>query len=202
MILVLGIAAGWIGGLIRSWISGQPFRVPEFSRTWLVVAAVLPQLLIFQIPSTSGWFSDTWAAGVLVASQLVLLVFIWLNRDKTGILILGFGLALNLLVILLNGGLMPIAPETARALYPDVPLSAWQIGSRPGMSKNILLLADDTRLAWLSDSILLPSWFPRNAALSLGDLFIALGAFWLFAVEKPSIPAPPEKPAPDHKLTI
>ena len=121
MILVLGIAAGWFGGLIRSWISGQPFRVPEFSRTWLVVAAVLPQLLIFQIPSTSGWFSDTWAAGILVASQLVLLVFIWLNRDKTGILILGLGLLLNLLVIIINGGLMPITPETARALYPRFP---------------------------------------------------------------------------------
>ena len=70
------------------------------------------------------------------------------------------------------------------------------------MSKNILLLAADTRLAWLSDSILLPDWFPRSAALSPGDLFIALGAFWLFAVEKPGIPAVPERSAADHKLIV
>lgn len=185
MILVLGIAAGWLGGLIRSRIKGLPYQVPQLKKIWLVLAAVLPQLLIFQIPYTANWFSSTWAAGVLVASQLVLLIFIWFNRDRIGIIILGLGLALNLLVILLNKGLMPISPETLLALNPDIPLSAWQIGTRPGMSKNIMLPVEDTRLAWLSDAILLPEWFPWTGALSLGDLFIVLGVFWLLAVENP-----------------
>jgi len=185
MILVLGIAAGWLCGLVRSRITGKPYRVPELKKIWLVLAAVLPQLLIFQIPYTAKWFSSSWAAVVLVASQLVLLIFIWFNRDRVGIKILGLGLALNLLVITLNKGLMPIAPETVLALYPEIPLSAWQIGFRPGMSKNILLPAGDTRLAWLSDSILLPEWFPWTRALSPGDLFIVLGVFWLLAVENP-----------------
>ena len=185
MILVLGIAAGWLCGLVRSRITDKPYRVPELKKIWLVLAAVLPQLLIFQIPFTAKWFSSSWAAVVLVASQLVLLIFIWFNRGRVGIKILGLGLALNLLVITLNKGLMPIAPETVLALYPEIPLSAWQIGFRPGMSKNILLPAGDTRLAWLSDSILLPEWFPWTRALSPGDLFIVLGVFWLLAVENP-----------------
>jgi len=191
MVLVLGIAAGWLGGLVRSWITGLPFRVPEFSKVWLVPTAVLPQLLIFQIPFTAGWFSDTWAAGVLVVSQLTLLAFIWFNRHLVGMRILGIGLILNLLVITLNGGLMPITPETAMALYPDVPPSVWQIGTRPGRSKNILLLAGHTRLAWLSDSILLPAWFPWTRALSPGDLLIVLGVFWLLAVENSGRSTPP-----------
>ncbi len=185
MILILGIAAGWLCGLTRSWITGQPYRVPEFRKIWLIVAAVLPQLLIFQIPFTARWFSSTWAAAVLVASQLVLLIFVWYNRDRVGVLVLGLGLVLNLVVILFNGGLMPIAPETAQALFPEVPFSVWQIGTRPGRSKNILLPVGDTRLAWLSDSILLPEWFPWNRALSPGDLLIVLGVFWLLAVENP-----------------
>jgi len=188
MVLILAIAAGWIAGLIRSWITGNPYRVPEFSGIWLVLAAVIPQLLVFQIPFTAGWFSDSWAVVILVCSQLLLLVFIWLNRDKVGIKILGLGLLLNLVVILLNRGLMPIAPETAQSLFPDVPVSAWQIGSRPGRSKNIILPAGDTRLAWLSDSILLPEWFPWTRALSPGDLLIALGVFWLLALEPPEEP--------------
>ncbi len=192
MILVLAIAAGWLSGLVRSWIVRKPYRVPELSRVWLVLVAVVPQLLIFQIPYTAGWFSDTWASTVLVISQLVLLGFVWSNRDLIGFRILGLGLILNLLVIILNGGLMPLAPETARALYPEVPQSVWQIGSRPGMSKNILLLDEDTRLAWLSDSILLPEWFPWTRALSPGDLLIALGVFWLLAVESPDKPNPQE----------
>jgi hypothetical protein len=185
MILVLGIAAGWLGGLVRARITGQPYRVPELKKIWLVLVAVLPQLLIFQIPNTAVWFSSTWAAAVLVASQLVLLIFIWFNRYMTGIRILGVGLILNLLVISLNGGLMPISPETAQELYPLVPHTTWQIGSRPGRSKNILLLFEDTRLAWLSDCIVLPEWFPWTRALSLGDIFIVLGVFWLLAVEDP-----------------
>jgi len=185
MILVLGIAAGWIGGLVRSRITGQPYRVPELKKIWLVLAAVLPQLLIFQIPNTAEWFSSTWAPAVLVASQLVLLVFIWFNRDRVGIKILGLGLVLNLLVIILNGGLMPIAPETVQALYPQTPLSTWQTWLLPGRSKNILLPVVDTRLPWLSDFILVPEWFPTTWALSPGDLFIVLGVFWLLAVESP-----------------
>ena len=197
MILVLGIAAGWLCGLVRSRITGQPYRVPELKKIWLVLAAVLPQLLIFQIPYTANWFSSTWAAGILVASQLVLLAFIWFNRDQVGIIILGLGLALNLLVITLNKGLMPISPETVQALYPDIPLSPWQIGARPGWSKNILLLVEDTRLAWLSDSILLPEWFSWTRALSPGDLFIALGVFWLLAVENPEKTRLPDESAHD-----
>ncbi len=185
MILVLGIAAGWIGGLVRSRITGQPYRVPELKKIWLVLAAVLPQLLIFQIPNTAEWFSSTWVPAVLVASQLVLLIFIWFNRDRVGIKILGLGLALNLLVIILNGGLMPIAPETVQALYPQTPLSTWQTWFLPGRSKNILLPVVDTRLPWLSDFILVPEWFPTTWALSPGDLFIVLGVFWLLAVESP-----------------
>lgn len=183
MVLVLAIAAGWVAGLIRSWVRGTTYRVPEFSKAWLVLIAVIPQLLVFQVPYTASWFSDAWAAGVLVASQLVLLVFIWFNRDKKGVLILGLGLFLNLLVIALNRGLMPMTPDTIQALFPEHPISAWLIGSRPGRSKNIILPAGDTRLAWLSDSLLLPEWFPWTRALSPGDLLVAIGVFWLLAVE-------------------
>jgi len=153
-----------------------------------VLVAVFPQLLIFHIPYTAGWFSTPQASAVLVISQFVLLIFVWFNRDLIGFRILGLGLILNLLVILFNGGLMPLVPETAQVLYPEVPPAVWQIGSRPGMSKNILLLYEDTRLAWLSDSILLPEWFPWTRALSPGDLLIVLGVFWLLAVEGPAKP--------------
>ncbi len=155
-----------------------------------MLVAVLPQLLIFHIPYTAGLFSDTWASAVLVISQLVLLGFVWSNRDLIGIRIFGLGLILNLIVIIFNNGLMPLAPETAQAIFPDTPPAAWQIGSRPGRSKNVLLQPEDTRLAWLSDSILLPEWFPWTRALSPGDVLIALGVFWLLAIENPDEPTP------------
>ncbi len=189
MVLLLGLAAGWLVGVIRAWIHKKPYSVPELSKTWLVLIALIPQLLAFQIPATARWFSDRAAALVLVSSLITLLAFVWFNRESDGIVMIGLGLALNLLVIALNGGLMPIAPETAIALFPDLPHSTWQVGTRPGRTKNILLPHDSTRLADLSDAILLPEWFPWVRAVSPGDLLIVLGVFWLLAFEWEREPA-------------
>ncbi len=189
MILLLGVAAGWLVGMIRAWIRNKPYSLPELSKPWLVLAALIPQTFAFQIPATARWFSDSAAAVVLVSSLVTLLIFVWFNRESDGIVIIGLGLILNLLVIALNGGLMPIAPETAMALFPDLPRNTWQVGTRPGRSKNILLPSESTRLADLSDAILLPEWFPWMRALSPGDLLIVLGVFWLLAFEWEQQPA-------------
>ena len=184
MILLLAVAAGGLAGLIRSWIQKEPYQAPELAWMGVAILAVLPQLLAFHFSPTAGWFSDTWAAIILVSTQAALLVFVWANRHLTGMKILGLGLILNLLVISLNGGLMPLTPETAGALFPELPASTWQPGLRPGRSKNIILPAGETRLAWLGDALLLPAWFPWTRALSPGDLLIALGVLWLLALEK------------------
>jgi hypothetical protein len=189
MILLLGVAAGWLVGMIRAWFRNKPYSLPELSKPWLVLAALIPQVLAFQFPANARWFSDSAAAAVLVASLVTLLIFVWFNREHDGIVIIGLGLALNLLVIALNRGLMPIAPETAMALFPDLPRNTWQVGTRPGRSKNILLPHEGTRLADLSDAILLPEWFPWMRAVSPGDLLIVLGVFWLLAFEWESKPA-------------
>ncbi|MFN2280864.1 MAG: DUF5317 domain-containing protein [Anaerolineales bacterium] len=188
MILLLAVAAGLLAGLARAGIQKKTYQVPELSWIWLVILAVTPQLLAFHITATAGWFSDRWAAAILVLSQLALLAFVWVNRQLTGVKIFGLGLVLNLLVISLNGGLMPMSPETAGALFPELPTSTWMTGFRPGRSKNIILPISDTRLSFLSDALLLPAWFPWTRALSPGDLLIALGIFWLLAVEAPHDP--------------
>jgi hypothetical protein len=188
MILLLAVAAGLLAGLARAGIQKKTYQVPELSWIWLVILAVTPQLLAFHITATAGWFSDRWAAAILVLSQLALLAFVWVNRQLTGVKIFGLGLVLNLLVISLNGGLMPMSPETAGALFPELPASTWMTGFRPGRSKNIILPISDTRLSFLSDALLLPAWFPWTRALSPGDLLIALGIFWLLAVEAPHDP--------------
>lgn len=193
MILLLAVAAGWLAGLARAGIQNKSYQVPELSWLGLAIVAVAPQLLVFHISATAGWFSDRWAAAILVGSQLALLAFVWKNRQFTGMKVFGLGLILNLLVISLNGGLMPMAPETAGILFPELPASTWVTGLRPGRSKNIILPREGTYLAFLSDAILLPAWFPWTRALSAGDLLIALGIFWLLALEKPADPVPAQR---------
>jgi hypothetical protein len=73
--------------------------------------------------------------------------------------------------------LMPVSPEVVAQLLPDQPVGTWQDGERIGWS--IILSRSRTQLWWLSDHLLMPAWMPYRKALSVGDLLIALGAFWL-----------------------
>jgi hypothetical protein len=56
-------------------------------------------------------------------------------------------------------------------------------GSRFGL-KDILLPAHETHLEILADRFLPPTNFPYQVAFSLGDVFIAFGAFWILAYQK------------------
>jgi hypothetical protein len=186
MILLLAIAVGLLAGLARARIRGGHLQAPELRLVWWAPIAFLPQWLAFHFPTTRDLVTDRVAAAALVGSQLLLLVFAWVNRKQAGVWLLGAGLVLNLCVIIPNKGLMPVSPEVVAQLLPDQPAGAWQIGERIGWS--IILPATATRLWWLSDHFLVPAWFPYRKALSVGDLFIAAGAFWfLWTLGAPQI---------------
>ncbi len=179
MILLLALAAGLLVGSLRAWVSHRPLRAPALSLLWLVPVALLPQFIAFMMPSTRNAINDRLAAGALISSLVLLLLFVWFNRRTPGMWALGLGLVLNLAVIVLNRGLMPIAPETVRLVAPNLPPDAIQLGHRVGSSKDIALAVQDMKLWWLSDRFVLPAWFPTRAAFSIGDVIIALGTVLL-----------------------
>jgi len=179
MILLLAVAAGLAAGLLRSWADRQPYQAPELNLVWLVFAAALPQVVAFHLPWTAVLLSDRVASWILVISQLGLLIFSAANIKRPGFWLLAAGLTLNLIVITVNGGWMPISTKTIQVLHPEYPLSAWAIGERPGHSKNILLLQEQIQLYLLADRFPFPAWFPWPRAFSLGDGLIAAGAFVL-----------------------
>jgi len=182
MILAAAVLAGFAAGFLRAARAGRPYRTPDLRYPALVLVAFLPQMFAFYLSRTDlpnlGGFGE-WGRVILVISQLLLLVFVLFNRRQPGFWLLGLGLALNLLVILLNGGYMPISPETVRTIYPGVPDSQWQIGHRLGNGKDIVLLPEETRLWFLSDRFTFPEGWNLLVAFSFGDILIALGAFWL-----------------------
>jgi hypothetical protein len=179
VILLLAVIAGLLAGLTRAWRGGRHLSPLTLRLAWLVPLAFVPQWLAFFLPATRKSLPDGLAAAILVISQVLLLMFAWVNRGRPGFWALGFGLACNLLVITLNGGLMPISPDTVARLAPNAQTDTWQVGSRLWNGKDVVLPAADTRLWWLADRFLLPDWSPYHVAFSLGDVLIACGAFWL-----------------------
>jgi hypothetical protein len=180
MILAYAVLGGLGAGLVRAGWGGRHLQVPQLQHTWLVVLAFLSQFVAFHLPATRPVVSDGVAAGALVVSQALLLIFAWYNRQEAGIVVLGVGTALNLLVIAFNGGLMPISPGTVLRLAPGASANSLKIGERLWQGKDIVLPLREMRFWWLSDYFVLSRGYRYRVAFSLGDVVIAMGAFWLF----------------------
>ena len=174
LVLIVGFAVLLVLGHAR--LTGRSMQKVEFRLLGLVPAAVIPQLLAFYLPATRIWVPDLLAPVILVWSQLVLLGFVLLNGRRPGMWLLGLGLAMNFVVILANGGLMPVSPHTAGRLSS---MSIWAAGARFGPGKSMVLPTQTTTLWNLSDRFMLPDWFPYQAAYSLGDFLIIAGALLL-----------------------
>ncbi len=179
MILAAAVAVGLVAGLIRAWLGKRSYRVIDLRFPGLVLIAFIPQWFAFYQSRMGAGFPSEWSPVLLVATQILLLLFAWFNRKQPGFWMLGAGLLLNFLVIIANGGLMPISPETVRQIYPDAPESSWEIGKQLGNGKDIVLPVSATNLWFLSDRFLFPDWLGYSIAFSLGDVLIAFGAFWL-----------------------
>ncbi len=179
VLLLSAVLIGLIAGVIRARFLRHQYISPNIQWFGLVLLAVIPQWLVFSFTPTRAVAPLQAVKISLVASQVLLLVFTWKNKKLPGFWLLGLGLILNLVVISLNGGLMPIRPELAEWLVPGAPAGAWQIGERFGTGKDIVLEVAQTRLWFLSDALRLPDWVNIRIAFSVGDVLIATGAFWL-----------------------
>jgi hypothetical protein len=179
VILLLAVAVGAAAGLARALLSGNSFTAPALRGIGWAIAAFIPQFLVFFFSPLQGKINQTTASIVLIGSLLLLLVFAWQNRGQRAFYLMGLGLVLNLAAIGLNGGLMPISPVTVSQLYPEDQLNGVEVGSQLGYTKDVVLPVEQTRAELLADRFLLPDWSPIPVAFSIGDVFIAIGAFWL-----------------------
>jgi hypothetical protein len=179
MILLVAIMVGLAATYLRARLYHRPIKLIQLRWEWLVFIAVIPQLVVFQIPVVGKWIPEPVIPWIQVVSMMGLLVFVFRNVSAPGFWALCLGLASNFVVIVLNKGWMPISLQTLQRLRPDLPTQTWIAGTRLGLSKDMILSAADTRLGWLSDCLTLPAWMPYKFAFSVGDVFIAIGAFLL-----------------------
>jgi hypothetical protein len=153
--MLLVIAISIVVGLLRG---GKLRNLTEIRVTlwWLLPLGFLLLAASAFVPTDMHEL----AVALILTSYLPLLLFVWLNRDLTGIWIAGLGILMNFTVILANEG-MPVLEAAAEIAggSGDLVLTAKHV-----------LLTPATRLPFLGDVIPLP-----GAVLSLGDVFLAIG---------------------------
>jgi len=168
------LAALALGGSLDRW---SRLRV----RWWPLALIALG----VQVPLYSPPF-DSWPVVVAFGSALgvitTALILALLVRNATGsarlaCLLAALGVALNLTVMVANGGRMPRFQPVAPRLSADGQVRV----------SNTAPVVADTRLAWLGDSIDQPAWLPLANVVSPGDLLLSLGAaWWVFAATRPA----------------
>ncbi len=146
---------------------------------WIALAAFFFQLYIIYFPEPLGQGLASPRAILLMSSYILLLVVMWRNRALPGIWLMGAGLCANLLAMLLNGGYMPISPEALEQVGRPRSVMTGDMGARVRATKDIVLPREATVAWWLTDIFVLPPPFPIPSVFSLGDVAIAIGAFWL-----------------------
>lgn len=178
MILVAAVLVGLAAGFCRAWINKRTYRVFDLKFPILVLAAFVPQYLAFFAPKIREQLVDNLVSILLVSSLIILLIFSIFNIRKPSFWPILAGFLLNFLVIVLNGGFMPISLDTVNKITGGIG-STWIIGQRFGYSKDIILAPEMTKLAFLSDRFTLTNLFGYSVAFSLGDILIAAGVIWL-----------------------
>ncbi len=179
MILLLAFVVSILMALARGGRLTALAKVP-FRHGWAAMTAFALQIIViyFPLPVSAGLASPR--ALLLMSSYALLLFVVWANYRLPGMILVGAGLAMNLLVMAANGGYMPITSEAVgRAGLQHLVQSA-DTGARLMATKDILLPRDQTRFWFLSDVFAIPSSWPVSSVFSIGDVVLALGVFWFF----------------------
>jgi hypothetical protein len=173
------IIATILGGIVGLLRGGRFYNLTHLPIRWsaLPLLAVGLQVYVLFGPGReeAGRFSVP--ALLILASYGLLFAAFVANRRLPGMMWLGLGSALNFLVILANGGWMPVTAELlAVAGFVNTPATVVR-GQRVLFSKDVVMVSQEMNLSWLSDRFVLPKAGPLTMVFSAGDVLMMLGLF-------------------------
>jgi len=175
VILVLAaLGAGVAVGLA----TGGSFRnLADIHFRWSYLA--IAGLLFQWMPVPHGWAHVAGIEfGLLIASYVLLLVFVLANIRRPGMAVVAIGLLLNGICIAANAG-MPVTATAVRSASGSSSFAAevHKLDAQGG-AKHRLAEPDD-KLLWLSDRFGVGK--PIEGVFSIGDFFWLVGGAWVVA---------------------
>ncbi|HOQ36752.1 MAG TPA: DUF5317 domain-containing protein [Acetivibrio sp.] len=172
VVVILAFVLAVIYGKIKKR-SFDLFNV-KLQKTWLIVVAFALQT-VTRLMGVKGFdFAVKFSLLIQVVVFALLFLCFWFNKKYIGLWFIGIGASLNALVMIINGGRMPVSLEAMQKagiqVATDMVLS--------GADNKHIVLSDTTRLGFLADIIYLPGILGWGiGVLSIGDIIVALGLF-------------------------
>lgn len=164
---------GIILALIISFLRGGSFKgfdEIKFKHGGVIVVLFIVQLTLFILAPFVNVIA-VWLPVWLMIFYGVLVILGWLNRHVPGFPIMVIGILLNMIVMIANGGKMPVSVEAVSIVNPETMDELFR-----GAIKHIPM-DDNTRMWFLGDIIPLTSPYPNQKVISLGDVFLNVGGF-------------------------
>jgi Family of unknown function (DUF5317) len=137
----------------------------EVRATWTVLVSAAIQVVITSAVRSGDHVLHV---GLHEASYALVAWFLFANRRLVGMPLVALGAALNVVVITVNGGVMPAAASALRIAG---------IGASGGYENSAAIA--HPQLLFLGDVIPVPGPWPIGNVLSIGDLLIVTGALIL-----------------------
>ncbi len=174
MLYVYIIIISIIIGLLRK---GKLSSLSQISlkKIELIVLACLIQGGIIFLGSKEIKFVLDYSSYMIIFSYIVLILAVWYNRTLKGIKIIALGIIFNFIVIVANGGHMPVLLSS---LY-KAGLDDFALVLKEGTYVTHALVTEKTLFRFLADVIPLSPPFPDPSIVSAGDFLMFYGVFSL-----------------------
>jgi hypothetical protein len=170
-----GIVIGLIVGFIRAgWRNGlAALSQIRIKGGWIFPLLLGIQFLLYFLHGKIS-IIEKYNGYMFMIVYVAGLYMLWLNRKEKGFWWIFAGVALNFIVMLVNGGKMPVSVEaTASVLDPSY---AQILIDGTAVSKHAAL-DNSTLLPFLGDIIPITTPYPRSQVISIGDVVMNFGIF-------------------------
>jgi hypothetical protein len=165
-----GIVISAILGLLRGG-SFRSFSGLRLKYGWIFPVLLAVQLIVFITQNKLAWIAAI-SSYLFIAVYMIGLLFLWMNRNQNGFMLIWIGVLLNFIVMIANGGRMPVSLDAAVILDP-----AFTTYLKEGLYAKHQILTDASIFGFLGDIIPISSPYPKEQVISIGDVIMNIGIF-------------------------
>lgn len=139
---------------------------------WIFPLLLIVELAVFMLQNDIKFLGKI-SGSIYIVVYVLGLLFLFMNRKNPGFNLILIGVFLNFLVMVINGGRMPVSVEAAAVLDPG-----YIEALKDSLYAKHTMLNSSTYLGILGDVIPISDPYPRTQIISIGDILMNIGIFF------------------------